>query len=70
MICKIDGLPALSVFGSAGINFLDGTPYFAISNPEVNAYYKYDDATSSVTKVFDMTGANIIRVVDLSATVQ
>lgn len=69
-VSKISNLPPLSVFDNAGINFLGGKPYFAISNPAVNALYEWNEATNSATKVFDVTGASISIVVDLSATVQ
>ncbi|MEM6633623.1 MAG: PKD domain-containing protein, partial [Bacteroidota bacterium] len=63
-VSRINGLPPLSAFDNAGVNFLEGNPYFAISNPSVNAFYEWDEATNSVTKVFDMTGAFISSVVD------
>ena len=66
IVTKIDGLPPVSVFDAAGINFIDGKPYFAVSNPTTNALYEYDEATVSATKVFDVTGANLDLVVDLS----
>ncbi|MEM6633622.1 MAG: PKD domain-containing protein [Bacteroidota bacterium] len=69
-VTKINGLPPISAFDNAAISFLGGNPYFSIANPSENAFYEWDESTNSVTKVFDMTGAFISRVVDLSATVQ
>ncbi|MEM6804660.1 MAG: PKD domain-containing protein [Bacteroidota bacterium] len=67
---KIDNLPPVSVFDNAGINFLGGTPYFSVSNPNFNSLFRYNEADNTVTKVFDMTGAAISTVIDLSATIK
>jgi len=67
---KIDNLPPVSVFDNAGINFLDGKPFFSVSNPSFNSLFEYNEADNSVSKVFDMTGASISNVIDLSATIK
>ncbi|MEM9142105.1 MAG: hypothetical protein AAGA86_03905 [Bacteroidota bacterium] len=67
---KIDGLPALSVFDNAGLTYSGDTVLISISNPSVNALYTYDRAAGSATKAFDMTGATIFTVIDLSENVQ
>ncbi|MEL6835580.1 MAG: PKD domain-containing protein [Bacteroidota bacterium] len=66
----ISGLPAISVFDNSSIIFLgEDEPYFSISNPSVNALFRYDEG-GTATKVFDLTGAQITTVVDLSQDVQ
>lgn len=67
---KIAGLPPLSPFDASSMAFINDVPHFAIANPTVNAYYKLDEITGEAVKVFDMTGAGIVNVFDLSATIQ
>ncbi|MEM7575475.1 MAG: PKD domain-containing protein [Bacteroidota bacterium] len=68
---NIADLPALSVFDNFAISFLDGgVPHFGVANPSVNALFRYDEGSGSVTRVFDMTGASIAAVIDLSTQVQ
>ncbi|MEM6763808.1 MAG: PKD domain-containing protein [Bacteroidota bacterium] len=63
---KIDGLPPLSPFDASNMSFVGGTPHFAIANPSVNAFFRLNEDTGSVEKVFDMEGGNIVGVFDLS----
>ncbi|MEM8900069.1 MAG: PKD domain-containing protein, partial [Bacteroidota bacterium] len=63
---KINGLPPLSPFDASNMSFVDGVPHFAIANPSVNAYFRLNEATGAAEKVFDMEGANIVSVIDLS----
>ena len=63
---KINGLPPLSPFDASNMSFIDGIPHFAIANPSVNAYFRLNEGTGAVEKVFDMEGANIVSVIDLS----
>lgn len=65
-VTKLTGLPPLSVFDASGMTFVGGTPHFAVANPNVNAFFRLDEATGNVEKLFDMTGANIVGVYDLS----
>ena len=69
-VTKIGGLPAVSVFDTFGVSFIDGNPYFSVANPEINALYEFDEATGMVNKVFDVTGAQIGVILDLSSTIQ
>ncbi len=65
-VTKINGLPALSPFDASNMTFVGGTPHFAVANPSVNAFFKLDEATGDAVKLFDVTGANIAGVFDLS----
>lgn len=65
-VTGIPGLPPLSPFDASNMTFVGGTPHFAIANPSVNAFFRLDESTGMAEKVFDMTGANIVGVFDLS----
>ena len=65
-VTKITGLPPLSPFDASNMSFVGGTPHFAIANPSVNAFYRLNEMTGMAEKVFDVTGANIAGVFDLS----
>jgi len=65
-VANIDGLPSLSPFDASNMAFIGGVPHFAIANPSVNAFYKLNETTGAAEKVFDMTGAAIQSVYDLS----
>lgn len=66
-VSKIGSLPPLSVFDNSGMAFLDGQPYFAIANPQVNALYQLDESTGEAVEQFNVTGAQLLSVFDLSA---
>ncbi|MEL6673061.1 MAG: PKD domain-containing protein [Bacteroidota bacterium] len=65
-VAKINGLPPLSPFDASNMTFVGGTPHFAIANPSVNAFFSLDETTGDAVKLFDVTGANIAGVFDLS----
>ncbi|MEM6842264.1 MAG: PKD domain-containing protein [Bacteroidota bacterium] len=69
-VTKIGGLPAVSVFDTFGVSFIDDKPYFSVANPEINALYEFDEASGTVNKVFDVVGAQIGVMLDLSSTIQ
>ncbi|TRX60733.1 hypothetical protein FNH22_06725 [Fulvivirga sp. M361] len=65
-VTSINGLPALSPFDPSNMAFLNNEPYFAISNPDINAFYSYDAASNNAELVFNVTGAPLVSVFDLS----
>ncbi|MEM6526096.1 MAG: hypothetical protein AAF693_20030 [Bacteroidota bacterium] len=67
---KIDGLPPLSVFDNAGMTLSEGAVYFSVSNPSVNALFRFDVNTKTASKVFDMSGATMETLIDLSQNYQ
>ncbi len=69
-VTKIAGLPSVSVFDAVGIDFFGDEPYFSVSNPTDNAFYKLDESSGTATKLFDVTGASLSTVIDLSKTIQ
>ncbi|MEM9676185.1 MAG: PKD domain-containing protein [Bacteroidota bacterium] len=63
----LPGLPGLNPFATTNAYFIDNVPHFPIVNTTENAVYKYDPATDQSEKVFDVTGASISTIIDLSA---
>ncbi|MEL6562261.1 MAG: hypothetical protein AAFQ94_29080, partial [Bacteroidota bacterium] len=62
-------LPRLNPFAATNAYWIDNVPYFPIVNPGegINAVYRYDPETDASTKVFDVTGATVTAIVDLSS---
>lgn len=65
----LPGLPRINPFAATNAYWIDNVPHFPIVNPidNINAVYKYDPATGESSKVFDVTGATVTAIVDLSA---
>ncbi|MEM6722844.1 MAG: hypothetical protein AAF598_02340 [Bacteroidota bacterium] len=65
-VTPIDGVPLQGVF-SGGTTFEhDGGLYLPISTTSESAYYRYDIATGVAAKAFDVTGADILGIFNLS----
>ncbi|MEM9000597.1 MAG: hypothetical protein AAGB24_10065 [Bacteroidota bacterium] len=67
---RIDGLPALSVFDNGGLNFSGNNVLISIANASENALFVHNPTSGTTSKAFDMTGATIFTVIDLSENVQ
>lgn len=66
-IRELPGIPRLNPFATTNAYFIDNIPYFPIVNTTENAVYKYDPVTDQSEKVFDVTGASVSTIIDLSA---
>ncbi|MEM9329596.1 MAG: hypothetical protein AAGA85_28310 [Bacteroidota bacterium] len=64
---ELPDMPRLNPFAATNAYWIDDVPYFPIVNTTENGVYKYDPATDQTSKVFDVTGATVTAIVDLSA---
>lgn len=65
----LPGLPRINPFASTNAYWIDNIPYFPMVNPaeNLNAVYRYDPSTDQSEKVFDVTGATVTGLIDLSS---
>ena len=65
-VTAIEGIPNVGVFTASRNFFHDGGVYVAVVTPDENAYYRYDIASGTATKAFDVTGADILGVYNIA----
>lgn len=59
-------IPSVGPFSFGNLVQIDGEVYIPVVTETENAFYKYNEATGVTVKAFDVTGARISDLVDLS----
>lgn len=62
----IEGMPAQGGFAISFATEINGEVYLSITNPEENAFYRYNATTNQATKAFDVVGGSISQFHDIS----
>lgn len=65
-VTPIEGIPAVGAFSGGNTFSANGEVYIPVTTTSENAYYRWSSSSTSATKAFDVTGADISGVFNIA----